>query len=85
MDRDKGLTVGQKLYFELEDRGYKTVRIPDRVLKQYVFHLAHATQVVNQKQYNLQRRTIKKIQKRIKAIMESELIRSILSEDSLDC
>lgn len=84
MDREKGMTVGQKLYFELEDRGYKTVRIPDWRLKQYVYHLAHATQVLNAQQYHLQKRTIQKIQKRIHEILRSEPVCAILSENSLD-
>jgi len=36
MDREKGLTGGKKLYFELVDRGYKTVELPP-ILRSSVF------------------------------------------------
>jgi glycosyltransferase involved in cell wall biosynthesis len=84
MDREKGLTVGKKLYFELVDRGYKTVELSDRIMRQYLYHLAHATQVVNAGQYQLRPRTIKKISRLIDQIMQSEQVRQILADDSLD-
>lgn len=84
MDRQKGLTVGQKLYFELEDRGYKTVRIPDGILRQYVYHLAHATQVLNAERYRLRRRTLMKIRRLIDRLMCSQEIQEILMDEKLD-
>jgi GT2 family glycosyltransferase len=59
-DRDKGLTSGKKLYFELVDRGYKTVELPVSVMGRYIVHLAHATQVVNPQEFTLRRRTVRK-------------------------
>ena len=84
MDREKGLTVGKKLYFELIDRGYKTVELSDRVMRQYLYHLAHATQVVNAGQYKLKQRTVKKISRLIDQIMQSEQVRQILKDEMLD-
>lgn len=84
MDRDKGLTVGKKLYFELVDRGYKTVELPDRFMRQYLYHLAHATQVVNADQFNLKQRTIRKINHQISQIMQSEQVQQILTDQLLD-
>jgi len=84
MDRDKGLTVGKKLYFELVDRGYKTVELPDRVMKRYVYHLAHATQAVNADEYNLRNRTVRKTRRLIEIAMRSQQVQAILKDDSLD-
>jgi glycosyltransferase involved in cell wall biosynthesis len=84
MERDKGLTVGKKLYFELVDRGYQTVELPDSVLGRYVYHLAHATQVVNAEQFNLRLKERRKINCRLKKIVKSERLRAVLFDDNLD-
>jgi glycosyltransferase involved in cell wall biosynthesis len=84
MDRDIGLTVGKKLYFELADRGYKTVELSDRVMKQYLFHLAHATQAVNAGEFRLRKRTVDKVSRWIGKIMQSEQVRQILADETLD-
>lgn len=84
LDREKGLTVGKKLYFELVDRRYRTVELSDRFMKQYLYHLAHATQVVNQGEFRLKKRTIQKINRLIGKIMQSQEVREILEDDSLD-
>jgi cellulose synthase/poly-beta-1,6-N-acetylglucosamine synthase-like glycosyltransferase len=85
MDREKGLTVGKKLYFELVDRGYDTVKLPDRVMKKYIYHLAHATQVVNPDEFkNIKSRTRRKTNKVIKKIWNSPAVQDVLSDDSLD-
>ena len=84
MDRDKGLTGGKKLYFELVDRGYKTVELPAAVMSQYIIHLAHATQVINQNEFNLRSGTKKKINKIIKKTMSTQQVKEILADISLD-
>jgi len=84
MDRDKGLTAGKKLYFELVDRGYKTVELPPKVLGQFVCHLAHATQVPNPQEFPLRNRTIRKCNRLADKVMASEAIQNILTDDSLD-
>ncbi len=84
MGRDKGLTGGKKLYFELVDHGYKTVELPPAVMTQYIIHLAHATQVINQSEFNLRSSTKRKINKIIKKIMNSRQVKEILADSSLD-
>ena len=84
MDRDKGLTAGKKLYFELVDRGCKTVELPPAVMGKYVIHLAHATQVVNPLEFTLRKKTTRKCHRLIGKIKSSEIIKSILEDDSLD-
>lgn len=84
MDREKGLTVGKKLYFELVDRGYPTVELSDRIMKQSLWHLAHATQVLNAEEYNLRDRTVRKTRRLLEKIMNSEQVRQIIADVSLD-
>jgi len=84
MGRDQGLTGGKKLYFELVDRGYRTVALPPRVMGTYVVHLAHATQVVNPQEFKLRTRTAKKCNRLAGRIMSSMVIQAILADDSLD-
>ena len=84
MDREKGLTGGKKLYFELVDRGYETVELPPRMMGRYVIHLAHATQVVNPQEFSLRRKTIRKCHRRVDRIMSSDVVRGRLEDDSLD-
>ena len=84
MGRERGLTTGQKLYFELLDRGYKTVELPTSIMAQYIIHLAHATQAINPQEFTLQKRTIKKYNRIIDKILSLEIIQNILTDDSLD-
>lgn len=84
MDRDKGLTGGKKLYFELVDRGYRTVELPSSAMGRYVIHLAHATQVVNPGEFTLRRKTVRKCNRFVNKVMSSEIVRNILTDDSLD-
>jgi len=84
MGKDEGLTVGQKLYFELVDRGYKTVELPPSVMGRYVVHLAHATQAVNLQEFKLAARTVSKYNRTIDKVLSSRAIQDIINDDSLD-
>jgi glycosyltransferase involved in cell wall biosynthesis len=84
MDLDKGVTAGKRLYFELVDRGYKTVELPMRVMARHVIHLAHATQVVNPREFSVRRKTARKCNRLIHEVLSTEPARSILSDESLD-
>ena len=84
LGRDKGYTAGKKLYFELKDRGFKTVELSDSAMKDYIWHLAHATQVINKQEFNIRGKTQKKIIKRINKIWNTDQVRKILQDDSLD-
>jgi len=84
MARDKGLTVGKKLYFELADNGYKTVELPKKVMSSYVVHLTHATQVINADEFNLKSRTKKKVSRWVDKVLNDEIVREILTDNSLD-
>jgi hypothetical protein len=84
MHQDKGLTAGKKLYFELLDLGYRTIELPSRLVGEYVVHLAHATQVVNPKEFTLRNRTVRKTNRWLNRIFSSELTQIIINDNSLD-
>ena len=84
MGRDKGLTGGKKLYFELVDRGYKTVELPSSIMGQYIVHLAHATQAVNPQEFTLRKKTVRKYNRIIDKVMSRALVQNILTDESLD-
>ena len=84
MDRDQGLTSGQKLYFELIDQGYKTVELPPLIMCRYVIHLAHATQVVNPQEFAIQKKAIRKCNQIVDKVLSLEIIQDILKDESLD-
>ncbi len=84
MDQDKGLTGGKKLYFELVDRGYKTIELPPSIMGRYVIHLAHATQVINPEEFTLRKKTVRKCHRLVQQIMSSLIVQDILADDSLD-
>ncbi len=84
MGRDKGLTAGKKMYFELVDRGYRTVELPASLVGQYLVHLAHATQVVNPAEFTLRKKTVRKCNRLVKKIMSSGVMQELLADDSLD-
>ena len=84
MDQDKGLTGGKKLYFELVDRGYKTVELASSVMSRYIVHLAHATQVVNPQEFTLRKRTVRKCNRIVDKVMSSSIVQKILADDLLD-
>jgi len=83
-DDERGLTSGEKLYFDIVDRGYKTVELPTSLLSRYVIHLAHATQVVNPQEFALRKRTVKKCNRYAKKVMSSPTMQSIITDGSLD-
>jgi len=84
MGRDKGLTGGKKLYFELVDRGYKTVELPSSIMGQYIVHLAHATQAINPQEFTLRKKTVKKYNRIIDKVMSRALVQNMLMDESLD-
>lgn len=83
-DRDKGLTAGKKMYFDLVDRGYKTIELPPEIMAGYIVHLAHATQVININEFALRGKTIRKINGLLRKIMSSQITQSLLADESLD-
>ncbi len=84
MDNDKGLTGGQKLYFELVDKGCKTVELPPKIVEQYIIHLAHATQVVNRKELTLQRRPTYNFNNFFNRVKTLEITKELTKSENFD-
>ena len=84
MGRNEGLTAGKKLYFELVDRGYKTVELPAEIMGRYIVHLAHATQAVNPQDFTLRKRIVRKCNRLVDRVMSTATVRDILADSSLD-
>lgn len=84
MGQEMKITGGKKLYFELVDRGYKTVALPPATMRKYVVHLAHATQVVNRDEFTVRDHTIERCYSIMNRVMNSEAVRTILTDESLD-
>jgi hypothetical protein len=83
-DSRRGLTVGQKLYFDLLDKGYRTVELPPAVMAEYIVHLSHATQVVNPREFRVRHRDTHKLTDNVDKLLASPIIREIAGDDSLD-
>ena len=84
MGKEEGLTAGQKLYCELVDHGYKTVELPPSIMGQFVYHLAHATQVVNPQEFALRKKAVRKCNRILDKVLSLEIIQDILTDESLD-
>jgi cellulose synthase/poly-beta-1,6-N-acetylglucosamine synthase-like glycosyltransferase len=84
MGNNDGFTAGQKLYYELIDRGYKTVELPPSEMGRYITHLAHATQVINPQEFKLRAKTRRKFSRLADKILSSPAIQDIINDDSLD-
>lgn len=84
MGSDKCLTCGKKLYFELVDRGYKTVKLDPSIMGQYIIHLAHATQGINPQEFALRKKIIKKYNRVVDKVMSRALVQNILADELLD-
>ena len=83
MGVEDGFTCGKKLYYELVDRGYPTVVVPERRMANLIYHLAHATMVLNP-EFTVRNRTERKFQKKIKKILASPEVREVANDNSLD-
>ena len=84
MGKERSLTAGQGLYLEMLKRGIKTVELPTSVMGRYVVHLNHATMVLNQDEFTLRRKTVKKYKHAVDEVMFSDIFQSILNDESLD-
>lgn len=80
---DEGVTCGKQLYYELLNLGYKTAPISEWKMADMIYHLAHATMVLNP-EFTVRNRTEKKFKKKIKAILAADEVQEIANDDTLD-
>ncbi len=83
MGVDDGFTCGKQLYYRLRELGYGTIEVSALTMSKYVFHLAHATMVLNP-EFKVRKRTEKKCRRELMKVLSSPLAKEILADDSLD-
>lgn len=85
MDVEKNMTCGQQLYYELLDKRYPVHAVPERVMASYIYHLAHATMVLNKgEEFNVRSRTERKCMEALQRILGDPQTKAILADSSLD-
>ncbi len=80
---DAGITCGQQVYIDLMAKGYRTVAIPDREMIRKIWHLAHATMVLNP-EFKVRRRTQQKCRRQIEELFSTPLVKELREDASLD-
>jgi hypothetical protein len=75
--------VGQKLYYDLRARGYRTIMLSDRLASTCVLHLAHATQMLNPGEFGLEK-LARKWRRVMGPWLTSESFQALLRDDRLD-
>lgn len=83
MNVDDGVTCGKQLYYELVDRGYETHPISPWKMSEYIYHLAHATMVLNP-EFTVRKKTERKCRKYLNNILNSPIVQEVLKDDTLD-
>ena len=83
MSVNEGMTCAKQLYFELLDRGYETNAISEFKMAEIIYHLAHATMVINP-EFEIKNKTEKKCKAKMEKLFNSPMIQNVLSDDSLD-
>lgn len=77
------MTAAQQMYYDLMAAGYHSHIIPEYDQASCIHHLAHATMVLNP-EFSVRKHTEKKCKKRLQKVLESDLTKQILADDSLD-
>jgi len=80
---NNGVTCGKQLYYDLIDKNYKTNEISEWDMAKWIYHLAHATMVLNP-EFTVRSRTEKKCRKKIAKILQLPLVKEIMNDASLD-
>ena len=79
-----GKTSGKDLYHTLIQKGYKANPIDEFDIAEYIYHLSHATMVLNKEEFKVRLKTRLKYARRLKKILNSPAIKQILEDNSLD-
>lgn len=83
MNVDEGMTCGKQLYFDLLRKGYGTAPLSPNLMLQYIYHLKHATMVLNP-EFEVKKKTELKIRREMLKLFESDLIKDLRNNSSLD-
>lgn len=80
-----GYTAGEQMYYQLKENGYRAEVIDTAEMMRYMVHLAHATAGLRPKERRLgQWRSQIKIEYRLHRLFNSDLVRELIEDKSLD-
>ncbi len=82
-DPEKDLTCGWEIYIKLEAANYKMKILSPWEMAKFIYHLAHATMVLNP-EFSVRKKTEKKCKKQLENIFKSPLVKIIKNDYSLD-
>ena len=80
---EQGMTSGQALYYELVQRGYKTLSLPPQQLKQLIHHFNHGTMILNPA-LGARKRTISTGMRRIQKKVNQDWLKCLLEDSTFD-
>ncbi|MCP4178236.1 MAG: glycosyltransferase family 2 protein [bacterium] len=83
MEVKNGMTCAQEMYVQMLKRGYNTNSISDFKMSEYVYHLAHATMVLNP-EFRVRDKTQKNCKKKMEKILNTKEIQQVMEDNSLD-
>jgi len=76
-------TCGQSIYIKLKAANYKLNAVSPWVMSKFIYHLAHATMVLNP-EFSVRKRTEKKCREQLENIFSSPIVKEIQNDCSLD-
>jgi glycosyltransferase involved in cell wall biosynthesis len=80
-----GYTAGEQMYYQLKENGYRAEVIDTAEMMQYMVHLAHATAGLRPEQRHLNHwRAQKKAERKLRRLFNSDLAKSLATDDSQD-
>lgn len=82
-DPDKNLTCGREIYIKLKEANYKLNAMSAWDMAKFIYHLAHATMVLNP-EFSVRKKTKKKCTKQLEDIFKSPIVQIIQNDYSLD-
>ena len=84
-DPEKNLTCGWEIYIKLEAANYKMKILSPWEMAKFIYHLAHATMVLNpDSEFSVRKKTERKCRKQLENILKTPIVKAIQNDCSLD-
>ena len=81
--KDLGMTSGQFLYYQLVNKGFQTLFLPEEELKRLLSHVSHGTMILNPF-LGARQKTISTGLRRIKRKLNEDWVKELLEDSTLD-
>jgi glycosyl transferase family 2 len=82
-DPEKDLTCGWEIYIKLCEAKYKMNALSPWEMAKFIYHLAHATMVLNP-EFSVRKKTEKKCKEQLEIIFKTPIVKAIQNDCSLD-